>query len=44
MGKASLQEYAVHVFSSFVRWERKWKCLAVVEYQDVLTSPMLLLY
>lgn len=38
------QEYAVPVFRSFLPWERKWNCLVIVEYQDVITSCMLLFY
>jgi hypothetical protein len=32
------------VFSYLLPWERKSKCLVTVEYQDAITSCMLLLY
>jgi hypothetical protein len=42
VGVRICQEYAVPVFSSLLPWEQKWKCLVIVEYQDVITSCMLL--
>jgi hypothetical protein len=37
-------KYAVPVFSSLPPWERKWRCLDIVEYKDVIMSCMLLFY